>query len=392
MARTPSLVFQASLGLNALLAAALLLCLSTGRSLGLGVTTSRSAAFSPAGVTRDVSNIRANANLKEIRGRIESVSNTKKITSSMKLVAAAKVRKAQAAVLGGRPFAENLVKTLYGINQKVRAEALTSALTEVRPVKNVLILTVSGDRGLCGAYNTFVLKKLLARTNELQGMGIGVKHVAVGRKLQTWLNRRTDQYDVMGAYEMTDIFNQKAGDDENADALTGLAEEVLSSFTDGEVDKVEIIYTKFKSLIGSDPVIQTLLPLTPKGEICDVNGNCIDADEDEVFSLTTKGGELAVETEKQQLDTTGDLDKFMFEQQPDEVVDAVLPLYMDSTILRSIQESLASELAARMNAMSSACDNADELGTKLNRMYNRGRQAKITNEILEIVAGADAVG
>merc|ERR1719498_2099092 len=140
MARTPSLVFQASLGLNALLAAALLLCLSIGRSLGLGVTTSRSAAFSPAGVTRDVSNIRANANLKEIRGRIESVSNTKKITSSMKLVAAAKVRKAQAAVMGGRPFAENLVKTLYGVNQKVVAEDLDSALTQIRPVKNVLFL------------------------------------------------------------------------------------------------------------------------------------------------------------------------------------------------------------------------------------------------------------
>merc|ERR1712146_763742 len=175
-------------------------------------------------------------------------------------------------------------------------------------------------------------------------MGIGVKHFSVEKKMTQWLSRRTT-YDVMGGLEMEDVINNKRDEEDMADALSSFAEEILSSFTDGEVDKVEIIYTKFKSLIGSDPVIQTLLPLTPKGEICDVNGNCIDADEDEVFKLTTQGGELAVETEKQQLDTTGDLDKFMFEQQPDEVVDAVLPLYMDSTILRSIQESLASELA-----------------------------------------------
>jgi len=154
-----------------------------------------------------------------------------------------------------------------------------------------------------------------------------------------------------------------------------------------------IIYTKFKSLIGSDPVIQTLLPLTPKGEICDVNGVCIDADEDEVFKLTTSEGDLKVETEKDVIDTSNaNFEGFMFEQPPNEIVDAILPLYMDSTILRSLQESLASELAARMNAMSAACDNADDLKTKLNLVYNRGRQAKITNEILEIVAGANAVG
>jgi len=220
-------------------------------------------------------------------------------------------------------------------------------------------------------------------------MGIGVKHINVGNKIKTWMNRRTDQFDVLNGYATSDILNDKAADDD--DSLTSFAEEVLASFTDGEVDKVEIIYTKFKSLIGSDPVIQTLLPLTPRGEICDTNGNCVDADEDEVFRLTTQGGELAVETEKEKIDTTGDFEGFMFEQEPDEIVNAILPLYMDSAILRSLQESLASELAARMNAMSAASDNADELKNNLQRLYNRGRQAKITNEILEIVAGADAI-
>eukprot|EP00467_Chlorarachnion_reptans_P015595 CAMPEP_0114504956 /NCGR_PEP_ID=MMETSP0109-20121206/10571_1 /TAXON_ID=29199 /ORGANISM="Chlorarachnion reptans, Strain CCCM449" /LENGTH=400 /DNA_ID=CAMNT_0001683313 /DNA_START=40 /DNA_END=1242 /DNA_ORIENTATION=- len=396
-----STMMKASLAANALLLlalGALLLSSSSSSSSSHGQDLSLSPAgvgckrnLAPSTSPRDISNLRPNVNLKETRTRIDSVKNTKKITSSMKLVAAAKVRRAQAAVLGGRPFAENLVKTLYGVNQKVVAEDLDSPLTQIRPVKNVLLLTISGDRGLCGAYNTFVLKKMLARANELQGMGIGVKHMAVGNKITKWLSNRQREFDFMNGQAVSDILNTKKTEEEQGDALSSLAEEVLSSFTDGEVDKVEIIYTKFKSLIGSDPVIQTLLPLTPRGEICDVNGKCVDADEDEVFKLTTQGGELKVETEKEKIDTSDNLEGFMFEQPPNEIVDAILPLYMDSTILRSLQESLASELAARMNAMSMACDNADELGKKLNLQYNRGRQAKITNEILEIVGGAAAV-
>uniref|UniRef100_A0A7S2TGI8 F-ATPase gamma subunit n=1 Tax=Lotharella oceanica TaxID=641309 RepID=A0A7S2TGI8_9EUKA len=398
--RASAQIFAASVACNAILFASLVfLCIRgtrTNTDLGVGVVgnVATHGAFAPAPVvTRDMKKLRPSANLKEIRGRIESVKNTKKITSSMKLVAAAKVRKAQAAVLGGRPFAENLVKTLYGVNQKVRSEDLDSPLTQIRPVKNVLLVSVSGDRGLCGAYNTYILKKVLARTEELEGMGIGVKHLSVGNKMTQWLAKRKDKYDVMGGTAMDQILNPKKGEEEMADALSGFAEEILSAFTDGEVDKVEIVYTKFKSLIGSDPVIQTLLPLTPKGEICDVNGVCIDADEDEIFKLTTAGGDLKIETEKETIDTSStNFEGFMFEQPPNEIVDAILPLYMDSTILRSLQESVASELAARMNAMSAACDNADELKTKLNLVYNRGRQAKITNEILEIVAGANAVG
>lgn len=386
-------IFGMSIALNAFLVVSLgAMCWRTGSNLGLSATRGLPAtALVPKMAARSVDNLRGNVNLKEVRTRIESVKNTKKITSSMKLVAAAKVRKAQAAVLGGRPFAENLVKTLYGVNQKVKADDLESPLTQIRPVKNVLIVSVAGDRGLCGAYNTYILKKVLKRQEELDGMGIGVKHISVGSKMTNWLKKRTDQYDVMGGYQMQDLLDSKKNADDQADALSSFAEEILSSFTDGEVDKVEIIYTKFKSLIGSEPVIQTLLPLTPKGEICDVNGKCVDADEDEVFKLTTKGGDLAVSTETEVMSTETDYEGFMFEQPPNEIVDAILPLYMDSTVLRSLQESLASELAARMQAMGAACDNADDLQGRLNVIYNRGRQAKITNEILEIVAGANAV-
>ncbi|GAB5363856.1 hypothetical protein AAMO2058_000919200 [Amorphochlora amoebiformis] len=343
-------ILGASIALNAILAiTVVMMCVRGGAQLGVGVASSVGTrnAFTPSTSSpRDISKkVSRNVNLKEVRGRIESVSNTKKITASMKLVAAAKVRRAQAAVLGGRPFAENLVKTLYGVNQKVRSDDLDSPLTEIRPVKNVLLLSIGGDRGLCGAYNTFLLKKVLQRTKELEGMGIGVKHMAVGRKMASWLKRRADEYELLNGVEMKSLLNPKAAADEQADALSSFAEEVLTSFVDGEVDKVEIVYTKFKSLIGSDPIIQTLLPLTPKGEICDTNGVCVDADEDEIFKLTTKDGDLKIETEKETINTDAGYEGFMFEQPPNEVVDAILPLYMDSTILRSLQESLASELA-----------------------------------------------
>merc|ERR1712205_200398 len=132
------------------------------------------------------------------------------------------------------------------------------------------------------------------------------------------------------------------------------------------------------------PVVQTLLPLTPKGEICDLDGNCVDAAEDEIFFLTSKDGELTVETKTVETDTT-------FEQDPVQILDALLPLYMNSQLLRALQESVASELAARMNAMSNAADNAKELAKTLDMSLNRKRQAKITQELSELVGGAAAV-
>merc|ERR1711916_297627 len=155
--------------------------------------------------------------------------------------------------------------------------------------------------------------------------------------------------------------------------MGAIADVIYSKFVGGEVQKVELIYTKFVSLISSDPIVQTLLPMTPEGEVCDVDGNCIDAADDELFKLGEEGGfdELLI-----------------FEQEPQQILDALLPLYMNGTVLRALQESLASELAARMNAMNSASDNAKELKKNLTLLYNRGRQAKITGEIIEIVAGS----
>ncbi len=140
-----------------------------------------------------------------------------------------------------------------------------------------------------------------------------------------------------------------------------ISDEVFASFVAEEVDKVELIYTKFVSLISSDPTIQTLLPMTPAGELCGVDGRCVDAADDEIFKLTTKSGKFVVEREKAPIETETLDPSLIFEQDPTQILDALLPLYLNSCLLRSLQEGLASELAARMNAMNSATDNAKEL-------------------------------
>lgn len=345
----------------------------------------RQGAFAPAASSRPSAPkrgaLQVTCGIKEVRDRIASVKNTMKITEAMKLVAAAKVRRAQAAVVNGRPFSENLIKVLYGVNQRLRVEDVDSPLCDVRPVKSVLLVVLSGDRGLCGGYNNFIIKKTEARYRELKALGLDVKLCLVGRKVQQYFKRRP-QYNVVREFSL--------GASPTTREAQAVADEVFADFVSKEVDKVELIYTKFVSLIASEPAVQTLLPLTPTGELCDVDGNCVDAAQDEMFRLTTSGGQLVVEREKTVVETP-DLDpSLIFEQDPVQILDALLPLYMNSCLLRSLQEALASELAARMNAMNNATDNAKELKKVLTVKYNKQRQSKITQEISEIVAGASA--
>jgi len=273
-------------------------------------------------------------------------------------------------------------QVLYGVNQRLRTEDVDSPLVAVRPVKAVLLLVVTGDRGLCGGYNNQVIKKAEQRHAELAGMGIKCTLVCVGRKGSVYFKRRPE-YTIEQVYEI--------GQAPTIKEAQAIADEMFADFVSQEVDKVEMVYTKFVSLISSAPVIQTLLPLSPAGEVCDVDGNCVDAAEDEVFKLTTREGQLVVESERVTTETA-DLDSsLIFEQDPVQIVDALLPLYMNATLLRSLQESLASELAARMNAMSNASDNAKDLKKSLSLVYNRKRQAKITTELSEICAGAGSV-
>ena len=343
------------------------------------VAPSQAAVARRAGRTGRLS---CKASLKDIRDRIGSVKNTQKITDAMKLVAAAKVRRAQDAVISGRPFASKLVDMLYGVNTRLRSESeVDSHLLDVKPVEKVLIVGFTGDRGLCGGFNNFILKRTEQRVAELRASGVEAELLMVGKKGAQYFNRRTDQYEVVRTFE--------TGQKPTVKESQAIADVIYSKFVGGEVQKVELIYTKFVSLISSDPIVQTLLPMTPEGEVCDVDGNCIDAADDELFKLTSSDGEFSVERETSKLGEEGGFDELLiFEQEPQQILDALLPLYMNGTVLRALQESLASELAARMNAMNSASDNAKELKKNLTLLYNRGRQAKITGEIIEIVAGS----
>lgn len=320
--------------------------------------------------------------LRELKERLNTVKNTQKITEAMKLVAAARVRKAQEAVISSRPFVEKLVEFLYVINEQLQLDDIDVPLTNIRPVKKVAIVIITGDRGLCGGFNKAVIKKAENRMVELKDMGLDCVVISVGKKGNAYFRHRSN-VSVIRCIEGEGFYTVK-------EAQT-IADNVFSLFVSEEVDKVELVYTKFVSLVKSDPVIHTLLPLSMKGVICNENGMCVDAVEDELFRLTTNEGKMIVERDSVTFNK-GELSPLMlFEQDPAQILDAMMPLYMNSQILRALQESFASEVAARMSAMSTATDNADGLKKNLSVAYNRERQAKITGELLEIVAGAEAL-
>ena len=313
------------------------------------------------------------ANLKAIRDRIDSVKNTKKITEAMRLVAAAKVRRAQEQVNATRPFADSLAQVLYNIQGKLKFEDVDLPLFQQREIKKVALLVVSGDRGLCGGYNANVIRRAEMRAKELTAQGIEYTYVLVGRKATQYFgNRQAPTEKTFTGLEQIPT----------ASEASAIGDELLSLFLAEEVDKVELIYTKFVSLIASKPVIQTLLPLTTQG---------LAVKDDEIFRLTTKGGDFGVERETVTTETSEYPQDTIFEQDPVQILDALLPLYLNNQILRSLQEAAASELAARMTAMNNASDNATELARTLTLSYNKARQAAITQELSEIVAGAAAV-
>ncbi|PRQ31870.1 putative H(+)-transporting two-sector ATPase [Rosa chinensis] len=321
--------------------------------------------------------------LRELRERIDSIKSTQKITEAMKLVAAARVRRAQEAVIDGRPFSETLVEVLCDINEQLQGEDVDIPLTNVRPVKKVALVVITSDRGLCGGFNNALTKKAQTRIVELRKFGLEVVLISVGKKGNSYFTRRpeikVDRLMEGGAFP-------------TVKEAQVIADDVFSLFVGEEVDKVELVYTKFVSLVKSEPVIHTLLPLSPRGEVVDVNGNCVDAMGDELFRLTSKEGKLALKRDSDKKKERKEMSPLMeFEQDPVQILDAMMPLYLNSQILRALQESTASELAARMNAMSNATDNAVELKKTLSRSYNRARQAKVTGELLEIVAGAEAL-
>ena len=236
-----------------------------------------------------------------------------------------------------------------------------------------LYVALTSDRGLCGGYNTNVIKRTEQRYRELQDQGFQIDLVLIGRKAITYFQNRSSLFKIRASFQ--DLEQVPPSQD-----AEGATSEVLSEFLSGSTDRVEIIYTKFISLVSCNPVVQTLLPLDPQG---------IALEEDEIFRITTKESRLVIEKDLAPANEEPKLSSdVVFEQSPDQLLNSLLPLYLQNQLLRALQEAAASELASRMTAMNNASDNAKELAKTLSLDYNKARQAAITQEILEVVGGA----
>jgi len=306
-----------------------------------------------------------------LRDRIKSVKNTRRITEAMRLVAAARVRRAQEAVLKSRPLLAQLQMVYKTVLAACNQEDIELPILEVREVKKVALVLITGDRGLCGSYNSAVIKSATKRIKKLNDQGIEVELVLVGRKGEQWFGRRPTP--IAAKFLLGNAPQPSVGSE--------LANFLVAKFLSKEVDAAELIYTRFNSLISSDPSIRTLLPLSLTG---------IESEEDEVFMMTTKEGKMVMQKQPAADAGPATIPDYIFEDEPAEILNTMLTLYFSATLMRCMQESIASELANRMTAMQSASTNAKKITNVLSQVYNRARQATVTQEILEISAGAAA--
>lgn len=290
------------------------------------------------------------ANLKAIRNRIKSVQATQKITRAMRLVAAAKVRRAQMRVLAARPFTSRVVSLLREVVAEVPSIDLQDLpLLQRRPVSKVAIIVLGSDRGLCGSYNTNVFREVLSRIAALRAEGKEVSLITVGLKAVAFF--KSIKVDKIKSYTLLPAIP-------TVEEAKLIATQAATMFVEGKVDAVEVIGTDFISMLRSQVVNTKFLPvdLPPK------------ADDDGLSPLR------------------------LFEPSILEVMELeLIPKYIENVIYQALLEASASELAARMNAMTNASNNARDLIQSLTLVYNKARQASITQELLEIVGGAEAL-
>jgi len=293
------------------------------------------------------------ASQQDIRRRIKSVQNTRKITRALELVAASKLRRAQARIEDMRPYADRMLELMSGT-----ARASTSVrglpLLQQRDVRAVAVVTMMGDRGLSGPFNSQVLRRALAVGRQLQSEGKQVRWVGVGRRGVGSLRFRR--------FELSGKFTGFTDDPRYADAQA-IAHRVIELYTEEEVDRVVVIYNRFESALTQKVTEQELLPLSEA---------LLETDQDEREEDALRGD-------------------FIFEPEPEEILERLLPVYVETELYRALLESAASKHGAQMTAMRNASKNAGELIDNLTLAMNRARQAEITQEILEVVAGADAL-
>jgi len=292
------------------------------------------------------------ANLKAIRRRIRSVQQTKKITSAMKLVAAAKVRKAQARTLAARPFTKRVIAMLREIVRVTDdIDLQDSPLLRERPVKKVALIVLSSDRGLCGSYNTTIFRATLERIKQLQAEGKEVSLILVGLKAVAFF--RSLKLEKHKTYTLLPAIP-------TVEEAKLIAKQASELFTSEKVDAVELMHTEFISLIRSKVENTKYLP---------------------------------IELPPAAVDTTPHIDPLViFEPTIVDVLEKqLLPKYVENVLFQALLDASASELAARMNAMSNASTNAQDLIHSLTLVYNKARQSSITQELLEVVGGAEAL-
>ena len=293
------------------------------------------------------------ATVQDLKRRIRSVTNTRKITKAMELVASARLRRAEARIEALRPYADRMLE-LMGITTRAAGSVRLPLLERRETVRRVAILPVTADRGLAGAFNAQVLRRAFVLERELRNDGVEVSWLASGRRGRSSLTFR--------GYELVQSWQGFSERPEYADAQM-IARRAAELYANEEVDKVIVIYNRFQSALVQQVKVQELLPIPEK---------------------LVQGGD----DDAEQAALRGD---FIYEPEPEQILERLLPVYVETELYRALLESAASEQGARMTAMRNASSNAGELIGSLTLAMNRARQAEITQEILEVVAGADAL-
>jgi F-type H+-transporting ATPase subunit gamma len=288
---------------------------------------------------------------KEIRGKIKSVENTKKITKAMEMVAASKMRKAQERMRAARPYADK-IRNITAHLAEANPEYRSPFMRKVDAPKSVGFIVVTTDKGLCGGLNTNILRALTAKMKDVQTAGASVRAVAIGNKGFGFLNR-------IGATVVSHAI--QLGDTPQLEKLIGPVKVMLDSFAEGQLDAVYLCYTRFINTMKQESMVEQLLPLS---------------------------AERLEQTSAEKTQYGWD---YLYEPDAPSVIDELLKRYIEALVYQAVAENMASEQSARMVAMKAATDNAGTLINELKLVYNKTRQAAITKELSEIVGGAAAI-
>ena len=345
------------------------------------------------------------ANVLDLRRRIRSVKNTRQITKAMKMVSAAKLRRAQERALAARPFAQMLTNVLQSVVSRTElvdpdtGMPLHPLLREARPEKTVLIIIVTGDRGLAGAFNSNVLKAPLRFVDYLADKDIDV--VAIGRKGRDFLRRRfpvgsIDAPERAGRIQIVGEYVNILGKID-FDAVEEIANKVIKRYCHEEIDGVYMVFNEFKSVIAQRVVVQRILPVQEIGRRVVTQADDLSTEARERMGEAARTAGVSLQApETTELDReavkfgTAPVD-YIYEQPAEELLNDLLPRYVANQLYQGLLESVAAEHAARMTAMDSATNNANDVIDSLTLTLNRVRQAAITKEIIEIVSGAAAL-